>query len=447
MNTLNPTLSPTLNLTLSDWLAHCERLHPQTIAMGLERVALLRERLELRFDVPVISVAGTNGKGSSCAMLEAIALQAGYRVGLYIKPHFLHFGERCRVGGVSVSDDSLLADFAAVEQARGDIALTYFEFTTLAILRRLAREPLDLVILEVGLGGRLDAVNVIDADVALITSIDLDHMDYLGPDREAIGREKAGILRPGRAAVCSDPLPPRSIAEQAAQLGCELRQSGRDFVFDGDRQQWRWQGRHKRYAGLAYPALRGVNQLLNAAGVLAVFELLQQRLPISAQAVRSGLAMVELAGRFQVLAGQPTVILDVAHNPHAVAALAQNLDALGFAPRTRAVFGAMADKAIDELFEKIAPWIDEWHFTDLPTPRAASAADLAARWAALLAAGRVKPAAAAEVFLHAQPAAALQAAQARSEPTDRIVVFGSFFTVAGVMAGLQGSGAALTRAS
>ena len=303
------------------------------------------------------------------------------------------------------------------------------------------------MILEVGLGGRLDAVNAIDADVALITSIDLDHMEYLGPDRESIGREKAGILRAGRAAVCSDPMPPASIAAEAQRLGADLRQSGQDFRFDGDRQQWRWQGRSRRHAGLAYPALRGVNQLLNAAGVLAVFEALHERLPISAQAVRSGLAMVELPGRFQVLAGQPTVILDVAHNPHAVAALAQNLDALGFAPRTRAVFGAMADKALDELFEKIAPWIDEWHFCDLPTPRAAKASELADRWAGLVQAGRVKPAAAPPVFLHADPAAALAAAKSASEPTDRIAVFGSFFTVGGVMAGLQGGARAQTSAT
>ncbi len=437
----------TLTPTLSDWLAHCERLHPKTIAMGLERVGLLRERLGLHFEAPVVTVAGTNGKGSSCAMLESIALQAGYRVGLYIKPHFVHFEERCRVGGASVSADSLLEDFAAVEQARGEIELTYFEFTTLAILRRLAREPLDLVILEVGLGGRLDAVNAIDPDVALITSIDLDHMDYLGPDRESIGREKAGILRAGRPAICADPLPPASIAAEAARVGADLRQSGKDFMFEGDRQQWRWQGRSKRYAGMAYPALRGVNQLINAAGVLAAFEALHERLPISAQAVRNGLAMVDLAGRFQVLPGQPTVILDVAHNPHAIAALAQNLDQLGFAPKTRAVFGAMADKALDEVFEKIAPWIDEWWFCDLPTPRAATAADLAARWTALQQAGRVKPPAGVRISTHAAPFVALQQAQAASEPTDRIAVFGSFFTVGGVMAGLQGGAAARTSAT
>ncbi len=434
------------NPCLSDWLAHCEALHPKTIAMGLERVSQLRERLGLHFDAAVITVAGTNGKGSSCAMLEQIALQAGYRVGLYIKPHLLHFEERCRVGGAPVPADSLLEDFEAVERARGELALTYFEFTTLAILRRLAREPLDLVILEVGLGGRLDAVNVVDADVALITSIDLDHMEYLGPDRESIGREKAGILRAGRAAVCSDPMPPPSIEQEAQRLGADLRLSGRDFRFDGDRQQWRWQGRSKRYAGLAYPALRGINQLLNAAGVLAVFEALHERLPINAQAVRTGLALVELPGRFQVLPGQPTVILDVAHNPHAVAALAQNLDQLGFAPRTRAVFGAMADKALDEVFEKIAPWIDEWLFCDLPTARAATAADLAARWEALQRSARIKPPAGVRVSLHDDPATALQQARAASEPTDRIVVFGSFFTVGGVMAGLQGGGAARTSA-
>ncbi len=431
--------------TLSDWLAHCERLHPKTIDMTLSRVEQVRDRLGLRFEAPVVTVAGTNGKGSTCAMLESIALQAGYRVGLYIKPHFMDFEERCRVGGQSVSAESLLPHFEAVEAARGDVALTYFEFTTLAIVRRLAQEPLDLVILEVGLGGRLDAVNAIDPDVAVITSIDLDHVEYLGPDRESIGREKAGILRAGKPAVCSDPVPPASIAAEATRLGADLRQSGKDFVFDGDRQQWRWQGRTKRFAGLAYPALRGANQLLNAAGVLAAFEAWADRLPISAQAVRSGLAMVELPGRFQVLPGQPAVVLDVAHNPHAVATLAQNLDQMGFSPRTHAVFGAMGDKALDEVIAKIAPWIDHWHFCDLPTPRAASAAELGARFERLRPSLKLPPKV--DASQHANPWDALAAARALSEPADRIVVFGSFFTVGGVMAGLRGAaGAAATSA-
>ncbi|PZP28919.1 MAG: bifunctional tetrahydrofolate synthase/dihydrofolate synthase [Roseateles depolymerans] len=415
--------------TLADWLAHCERLHPKTIDMTLDRVAAVKERLGLRFDCPTVVVAGTNGKGSTCAMLESVALHAGYRVGLYIKPHLVHFQERCRVGGEPVAADSLVPHFEAVEAARGDITLTYFEFTTLAIMRRLQSEPLDLVILEVGLGGRLDAVNVVDGDCAVITSIDLDHTEFLGPDRESVGREKAGIMRAGRPVVVSDPMPPASLAARAAELGADLRQLGRDFTFSGDRTQWQWAGRTKRFSGLAYPALRGVNQLLNASGVLAAFEALADRLPISAQAVRTGLALVELPGRFQVLAGQPAVVLDVAHNPHAVAALAQNLDQMGFFPRTHAVFGAMADKDLAGILERVAPLVDHWHFTDLPLPRAASAAALER---AFRAAGLKTPAGV-TTATHANPMEALQAAAGEATPADRILVFGSFYTVGGVL--------------
>ena len=416
-------------MTLDEWLAHCERLHPKAIDMTLDRVATVRERLGIAFDCPTVVVAGTNGKGSTCAMLESIALHAGYRVGLYIKPHLVHFQERCRVGGAPVEAQSLAPHFEAVEAARGDITLTYFEFTTLAIMRRLQHEPLDLVILEVGLGGRLDAVNVIDADCAVITSIDLDHTEYLGPDRESVGREKAGIMRPGRPVVVSDPVPPASLAARAAELGCDLRQLGRDFTFSGDRTQWQWAGRAKRFSGMAYPALRGVNQLLNAAGVLAAIEALADRLPISAQAVRTGLALVELPGRFQVLAGQPAVVLDVAHNPHAVAALAQNLDQMGFFPRTHAVFGAMADKDLAGILERIAPLVDVWHFTDLPIPRAATAEQLQM---AFLAAGLKSPPGV-TTRTHASPLEALHAAAAGATTADRILVFGSFYTVGGVL--------------
>ena len=415
-------------MNLDEWLAHCERLHPKTIDMTLDRVIAMRDKLGLKFEPPVIMVAGTNGKGSTCAMLESIALQAGYRVGLYIKPHLVHFEERCRVGGASVEAASLLPYFAAVEAARGEMTLSYFEFTTLAIMLRLAAEPLDLVILEVGLGGRLDAVNCIDADCAVITSIDLDHTEYLGPDRESVGREKAHIMRAGRPVVVSDPMPPASIAAHAAAIGADLRQLGRDFTYRGDRQQWQWSGRARRFSGLAYPALRGVNQLLNAAGALAAFEAIYDRLPISAQAVRTGLALVELPGRFQVVPGQPALVLDVAHNPHAVAALAQNLDQMGFFPRTHVVFGAMADKDLAAIFAKIAPLVDDWHFCDLPHApfgRAASAANLSAQ---LLA---VRPGSL--VFEHPDPAAALAAAAAAADPADRILVFGSFYTVGGVL--------------
>ena len=412
-------------MTLNDWLAHCERLHPKSIDMTLQRVASVRERLGLRFDVPVITVAGTNGKGSSCAMLESIARHAGYRTGLYIKPHLVHFEERCRIGGQSVAADELLPHFQAVETARGEIPLTYFEFTTLAIMRALSLAPIDVAILEVGLGGRLDAVNAIDGDCALITSIDLDHMDYLGPDRESIGFEKAGILRAGRPAVLSDPMPPASMLRHAADIGADLWLVGRDFSHGGDRQQWSWQGRGRRYNALAYPALRGANQLLNASGVLAVFEALRERLPISAQAVRSGLATVELPGRFQIVPGQPAIVLDVAHNPQAAATLAFNLDQMGFYPRTHAVFGAMHDKDIAGMVSRLAPLVDHWYLSDLPLPRAAKAEELERIVRAQLPAQQPSR--------HASPSAALHAALAAADPADRIVVFGSFLCVGGVL--------------
>ncbi len=408
--------------TLDDWLAHCDRMHPVSMDLSLERTAEVRRRLGIEFTVPVITVAGTNGKGSTCAMLEAIALAAGYRVGLYQKPELVHFTERCRIGGRPVEAGTLLPHFEAVEQARAEITLTRFEFTTLAIAHTLAAAPLDLVILEVGLGGRFDAVNVFDCDCAVITSIALDHMEYLGPDRESIGFEKAHVMRAGRPAIVSDPEPPASVLRYGESIGADLWRVGRDFNTSGDRQQWNWAGRGRRYTGLAYPALRGANQLLNAAGVLAVFEALRTRLPVSAQAVRQGLAQVELPGRFQVVPGQPALVLDVAHNPQSVGVLAVNLDAMGFYPRTHAVLGAMRDKDIPGLLERIRPLVDVWHLTDLPTARAARATELAAALGPGV-----------ETHCHPTPSAALAAAAAAADPADRIVVFGSFFTVGGVL--------------
>jgi dihydrofolate synthase/folylpolyglutamate synthase len=415
--------------TLPEWLARCEQLHPKEIDLSLDRVAAVKERLGLAFSVPVITVAGTNGKGSTCAMLETIALQAGYRVGLYIKPHLVHFEERCRVNGEMVSAEALVPHFEAVERARGDIGLTYFEFTTLAIARLLSLAPLDLAILEVGLGGRLDAVNVIDTDCAVITSIDVDHVEYLGPDRESIGREKAGIMRTGRPVIVSDPVPPQSVLERAKEIGADLWLFGRDFNYAGDKQQWSWAGRNKRFNALAYPALRGANQMLNAAGVLAAFEALRDRLPITAQAVRTGLSLVELPGRFQIVPGQPTLVLDVAHNPHAVATLAETLDQMGFYPRTHAVFGAMLDKDLATIFRRMAPLVDEWHFCDLPPLRAAKARELREQHASL----GLRGPGPVGVHEHADPLAALHAALAGADPADRIVVFGSFYTVGGVL--------------
>lgn len=413
--------------TLAGWLAHCEQLHPKTIDMTLERLVAVRDRLALRFTVPVISVAGTNGKGSSCAMLEAVALQAGYRVGTYIKPHLVHFEERCRIGGEVVSAESLLPHFEAVEAARQDVTLTWFEFTTLAIMRALAAAKLDVVILEVGMGGRLDAVNAVDADCALITSIALDHTEFLGSDRETIAFEKAGIMRAGRPVIVSDPEPPAALQARADALGADLWRLGRDYNFQGDKLQWAWRGRQQRFNGLAYPALRGANQLINAAGVLAVFEALRDRLPINAQAVRNGLALVELPGRFQIVPGQPALVLDVAHNPQSVAALANNLDQMGYFPRTHAVFGAMRDKDLAALLAHVAPLVDHWHLTDLPAVRAASACELAVAVRAASTGRTISTA------LHPDPEAALRAAAADADPADRIVIFGSFYTVGGVL--------------
>ncbi len=425
---------PTADYLLADWLAHAERLHPKTIDMGLGRVKIVADRMGLKFDCPIITVAGTNGKGSTCAMLEAILMEAGYRTGVYTSPHLVDFEERCRVRGDIVNATDLVAACARVERARSqkdaqndDISLTYFEFTTLAIMQLMMDGKLDVVILEVGLGGRLDAVNIFDADCAIITSIDLDHMELLGNTRELIGFEKSGIMRPGKPVVVSDPMPPQSVIDHAAKVGADLWKFGTDFNFSGDKQQWGWAGRGRRYAGLAYPALRGANQLINASGVLAALTALRDKLPVTAQAVRVGLSMVELPGRFQIIPGQPTLVLDVAHNPHSVAALAENLDAMGFYPCTHAVFGAMADKDVAPMLARVGPLVDKWYFTDLPTARAATGEILQAAWQA----SNTRNDATSNAYK--TPESALQAAVAAADPADRIVVFGSFYTVGGIL--------------
>lgn len=417
--------------TLADWLAHCEQLHPKNIDMGLARVKVVADRMDLRFKCPVITVAGTNGKGSTCAMLESILSQAGYRTGVFTSPHLVHFEERLRLLGHSVDAANLIAGFAAVERARnqnGEVtSLSYFEFSMLAIFEVMMRSALDVVILEVGVGGRLDSTNIIDPDCAVITSIALDHMELLGPDRESIGFEKAGIMRTGRPVVVGDPMPPQSLLDHATEIDADIWRFGIDFKVSPDQQQWGWSGRGRGYSGLPYPALQGANQLVNAAAVLAALAALRERLPVSAQALRSGLARVELPGRFQVIAGQPTLVLDVAHNPHAVAALAANLEAMGDFPVTHAVFGAMADKDLAAMLVKINPLIDRWYFTDLPTSRAASSQHLLEKWQAQ----NARPDVAAAGYTG--PQQALQAALGAADPADRIVVFGSFYTVGGVL--------------
>ncbi|MFZ9164225.1 MAG: bifunctional tetrahydrofolate synthase/dihydrofolate synthase [Polynucleobacter sp.] len=419
---------PILFTSLDQWLSHLETAHPVGIDMGLARITRVKESLGLKFACPVITVGGTNGKGSTCAFLESILLAAGYKVACHTSPHLLRFNERARMNGADVSDADLLKAFERVEQARCRLSdpptLTYFEFTTLAIMDIFANASVDAVILEVGMGGRLDAVNIVDADCAIVTSIDLDHMAYLGNTREAIAFEKAGIFRTKAIAICADPMPPTSLINHANAIGADLWLMGKDYSFTGDQQQWGWTGRGKRFSGLGYPALRGANQLLNASAVIAALIALHDRLPVSAQDIRNGLALVELPGRFQVLPGRPTVVLDVAHNPHAAATLAESIEAMAYHPYTYAVFGAMADKDIDGVLKPLLNTVDYWYCTDLPTSRAASASDLAKRLRAFNK----------EALVFMDPGAAYQAALDKAGEGDRILVFGSFYTVSGVMA-------------
>ncbi len=413
-------------------------MHTRVIDLGLERVREVAGRLGLSLPGITFVVAGTNGKGSTCAMLESVLMAAGYRVGCYTSPHLVRFNERARINGVPADDAALVEQLQAVEAARQGAPLTWFEFTTLAILKLFQHSALDVNVLEIGLGGRLDAVNLIDADCAIVTCIDIDHAEFLGDTRELIGLEKAHVYRSGRPAICTDPLPPASLVAHAQGIGADLWLFGRDFNYSGDRQQWSYGGRGQRRNSLAYPALRGANQLLNASGVLAAIESVRDRLPVSAQAVRQGFATVELPGRFQVLAGRPAVVLDVAHNPHAAAHLAANLDNMGFFPQTYAVFGMLADKDIDATVAHLRQRVDHWLCVDLPGPRGSSAQSLADR---LHAAG-IRPGhgddAQRSITCCASPREGLQRARALAEENDRIVVFGSFLTVADVLSDRSG---------
>ncbi|MFA6311985.1 MAG: bifunctional tetrahydrofolate synthase/dihydrofolate synthase [Sterolibacterium sp.] len=421
--------------TLDDWLIHLEALHPRGAAgieLGLERVAAVSRTLGQQLDVPVITVAGTNGKGSTCAMLERILDCAGYRVGLYTSPHLLAHNERIRIAGQPVDSMALCRSFARVEAARGATALTYFEFGTLAAWECFGQAAVDAIILEVGLGGRLDAVNIYASDCAIVTAIDLDHTEYLGSTREAIGFEKAGIFRTGKAAVCADPDPPHSLVEHARTIGADLRLIGRDFGYQGQDGQWQfWSGQGAailRRSALAHPALRGATQLQNASAALAALVALQDRLPVAMQDIRRGLLEVELPGRFQVIPGRPSVILDVAHNPQAARVLAENLGSQrgdgASHLRTWAVFGMLRDKDVAAVVRVLADRVSDWLPCSLSGMRAATAEELAL---ALAGEGIVAP------LRFASPLAAFRHAQANASDDDRILVFGSFQTVADVL--------------
>jgi len=413
--------------TLAAWLAYLETLHPKTIELGLERVSAVFARLAIGLSCPVITVGGTNGKGSTCAIAERMLAAAGYRVGLYTSPHLIRYNERVRIAGVEARDEALCEAFAAVETVRGDVALTYFEFGTLAALWLFARERLDALVLEVGLGGRLDAVNIVDPDVAVVTTVAIDHVDYLGASREAIGREKAGIFRERRVAVCADRDPPPTLVEHAAAIGARLLRLGIDYDFARRGGQWSYRGPGGARHGLPYPALRGEHQLANAATALTALDALRERLHVPMGAVRDALVSVELRGRFQVLPGRPVRVLDVAHNVQAARVLADNLGAMGYQPATWAVLGIMSDKDIDGVIAALKPRVDHWRVATLPPPRGSSAGELRAR---LEAAG----VSASAIREFADPAAACEAAWGEASEADRIITFGSFLTVAAALA-------------
>ena len=423
------------SLSLAGWLARLEGLHPKGIDLGLDRVRVVADRLDLASSASTVIVGGTNGKGSTCAMLDSILRAAGYRTGLYTSPHLLEFNERACIDGVDASDEQLIESFEAVETVRGATSLTYFEFTTLAILRLFAQARLDAVVLEVGLGGRLDAVNLVDADVSIVTSVDIDHTDYLGPTRELIGLEKAHIYRPGRAAICSDPQTAAVTARSRAHASVRISGAlGADFNYQGDRQQWAYGGRRVRRSGLPYPALRGANQLLNASGALAALEALGRAIARFAAGGSTRFAHGGASGPLPDPAGAVRPRSSTWHTiPHAAAVLAENLDSMGYFPVTHAVFGMLGDKDIAGVVGKLGNRIDHWHVGPTPGSRGTSAAQIGSQ---LRAAG-VGTASGQSITEHSTLADAYAAARVSASADDRILTFGSFLTVADVMRAIR----------
>ena len=415
--------------TFSDWLAWIETLHPRMIELGLDRVHAVLDNLgPRRPPYAAVAISGTNGKGSTTVMCETILRRAGYKVGAYTSPHLITYNERIRLDGRAATDAELCNAFERIEAARGTVPLTYFEFGTLAAFDLFQSAKIDIAVLEVGMGGRLDAVNAIDADVSIVTAVDIDHVSWLGSTRAAIGREKAGIFRPGRPAICGDPDPPEIIAAEAARIGARLLQVGRDFQIERSATDWAWRKGERLRAGLPYPSLRGDYQLYNAACALTALEMFNPRFPVTQANVRDGLISAVIPGRFQVLPGRPVRVLDVAHNAQAARSLAATLKQQAIPGRTLAVFGMLRDKDIVSVIGPLAGGVDRWYPATLNVPRGATAAHLIE---ALTSAGVHTPA---QEFddVHQAYAAAMHDAGA----SDRVVIFGSFHTVGDILAAL-----------
>jgi dihydrofolate synthase/folylpolyglutamate synthase len=415
--------------TLAEWLAWFETLHPKKIDFSLDRIRLVLDSLGIaKPKYRVVTVGGTNGKGSCVALLESIYLEAGYKVGAFTSPHLWRFNERIRLGRADVDDATLIGLFERMDSARSAVTFTYFEASAVAALLHFAEQRVDVAILEVGMGGRLDAVNVYDADAALIASIDLDHREYLGPDRESIGREKAGIFRAGKPAILGDPDPPQSVVALAAERGAPLRYLGRDFGVEAHAQGlvYRRPGAPPRI--LPRPAFGSSIQRVNAAACITVVDELEHVLPVTPEALAAGIRNAKLSGRLDLRRVDDVEwVFDVAHNPAAAAGLHGAVARLPRAPRTLAVFGAMSDKDLASVLRPFIAAVAEWHVAPVGSERGASVAQLRAALAEL----GVR-----NVHAHADVAAACAAARARANPRERVLAFGSFYLVGPAMAAL-----------
>lgn len=421
-----------MSRTLAEWLSYQEHVNVRSIELGLDRVRTVWQRMGAAAPARrVVTVGGTNGKGSTVALIESILRAGGARVGCYTSPHLLRYNERVRVQGTDADDATLIASFERIEAARGDIPLTYFEFGTLAALDIFSRASLDVAVLEVGLGGRLDAVNIVDADVAVVTTIDLDHMDWLGPDRDAIGREKAGIARAGRPVIVGEANPPQGLLDALAGLGARIERAGSAFQVSKGQTQLRWSHRDGVAMNLPLPALAAPVQIANAASAIAAVHALGLEGPWAgdalAVAAASAVPQVKVPARLQSLGGDPELVVDVAHNPQAAKALADWF-AAGDVPPVHAVYGALSDKDVEGVLVTMAPHVAKWHLAGLErdTPRGLSADALAGRLVSAL------PGAALD--RHGDVQAALAAARAQTPPGGRILAFGSFFVAAAALA-------------
>jgi dihydrofolate synthase / folylpolyglutamate synthase len=416
--------------TLQEWLAYIEALHPKSIAMGLDRVSIVAKRLGLTPTFKIITVAGTNGKGSTCAMLTQIYTDAGYHVGTYTSPHLIHYHERVKINAQPVTDDTLCNAFLAVENARADIELTYFEIATLAAVWHFMQAKVDIAILEVGMGGRLDAVNLFDADCAIVTNIDLDHMEYLGDTRELIGAEKAGVYRQHQISICGDLTPPQSLLAYAQKIGTTLKVINTDYRISFENGRWIYQDAEGQLI-LPTLALVGEFQIQNAASVIYAVRALGAKMPVASELMLDALANVQLMGRFQFLQRNPDVIVDVAHNPHAARSLKENIEQMQVSGRVVVVFSMLVDKDIASVVDILRGSIDEWHIAPIDHPRAAPIAKIMAMLAEQ---GVTQP-----IYSYATLEMAMQAACKKIAKNDKIIAFGSFFTVASILAFWQRS--------